>query len=199
MRDTKRIGSVLEANAEYTGGGIYRYTAKINADGVTRWLLGSSDWDVIYLMDEDPDSTEDSWYNEWSDAHTVRILADDYYYTALNDMLTWIIENRPSGNYAVGEIKEILEDELSFRDGYVDDEDEDTSKDRKVTMAEFVKIYNAALTLMFNDIGGADNVIYGNDLTIHWNGIYCNCGDGASVYNNIIAGIEGVISEEGEV
>ena len=32
--------------------------------------------------------------------------------------------------------------------------------------------------------------IYGHDFTIHWNGIYCNVGDGATPANHIIPAIE---------
>lgn len=48
-----------------------------------------------------------------------------------------------------------------------------------------------------NEIEDEDE-IYGHDVTVHWHGLYCNCSNGAAVSNNIIPGIEGLISEYGE-
>ena len=73
--------------------------------------------------------------------------------------------------------------------------------DRKVSMTEFLKIYNKALGEMFENNDNddyEDNKIYGHDVTIHWNGIYCNVGDGATAYNHIISNIESVLEELGE-
>ena len=183
-----RYGTVTQANAEYTGGNIYRYTAKTS---LGLYMIGDSEWDCIYLVDSDPNATEDSWYSEWMDEHQVGDeLENDEYYKALREMLTWIIENEPDGNYAVNEIEDNLADEMKAWKG----EEEDGTTDRLVSKEEFLEIYNAALTLMFNDID--NSLIYGKDVTIHWNGIYCNCGDGATAYNHIIQGIQDVIDEE---
>ena len=67
-------------------------------------------------------------------------------------------------------------------------------KDRKVSMTEFLEIYNRAL----EEEDLTESGIYGKDVTIHWNGIYCNVGDGATAYNYIISSIEDVIEENGE-
>lgn len=182
-------GTVIDAIATYTGGGIYRYTARTTED---KWLLGNSEWDCVYLVDVDPDEDERSWYDEWFDDHVVETLEDEDYYSALEDMLGWIIRNQPDGNYSSLEIEHILESELANRK----DPEEETGE-RLVSMQEFIDIYNAAVTLMFAEVGNADDMIYGKPLTIHWNGIYCDCGTGATIANNIIPGIEGVISEEG--
>ena len=71
---------------------------------------------------------------------------------------------------------------------------EKKTEDIEVSRQEFLDIYGLAM-----DSLGSDNCeLYGNDVTVHWHGIYCNCTDGAVAYNNIIARIENVIEEEGE-
>lgn len=67
-------------------------------------------------------------------------------------------------------------------------------KDIKVSMTDFLRIYNNALA----EDDYTKNGIYGKDVTIHWNGWYCSVGDGATAYNNIISNIESVIEENGE-
>ena len=75
--------------------------------------------------------------------------------------------------------------------------------DVRVSKADFLEMYQTALDVMFDNLekpngGELPNDIYGNDITVHWNGIYCNCGDGAVASNNIIPGIEGVLDEDDE-
>ena len=74
----------------------------------------------------------------------------------------------------------------------------DYKADKKVSRSEFIRAYNLALDEMFGNDNYEDNEIYGHDVTIHWNGIYCNVGDGATAYNHIISNIESVIEEDGE-
>ena len=63
--------------------------------------------------------------------------------------------------------------------------------DKQVTMKEFLEIYNKALA----EDDYYKSGIYGKDVTIHWNGIYCNVGDGATAYNHIICGLEDAMTE----
>lgn len=70
--------------------------------------------------------------------------------------------------------------------------------ERKVTREEFLRIYEEALDNMFSsdeDDAGEKYGIYGKDITIHWNGIYCSVSDGATAYNHIITAIEDAMSE----
>jgi len=71
---------------------------------------------------------------------------------------------------------------------------EKRTEDIEVSRSEFLDIYNLAM----EDLGSDNCELYGNDVTVHWHGIYCNCSDGAVACNNIIEGIKGVIEEEGE-
>lgn len=77
-------------------------------------------------------------------------------------------------------------------------------QDVLVPRKDFIEIYNKCVSRMFeeNERGIGDGPyekrIYGNDMTIHWNGMYCNCGSGAIIANEIIPGIEGVEDDEEE-
>lgn len=71
---------------------------------------------------------------------------------------------------------------------------EHESGDVKVTKREFLEVYEEAM----NDLGSDECECYGNDVTVHWHGIYCNCNDGAVAWNHIVSGIEGVIDEYGD-
>lgn len=77
--------------------------------------------------------------------------------------------------------------------------------DTRVSKLDFITIYNKALNeffdIMENNTGDEtpdeiDNKIYGHDFTVHWHGIYCNCGDGAAPSNYIIPAIEGICDED---
>lgn len=77
-------------------------------------------------------------------------------------------------------------------------------QDKQIPRKDFIEIYNKCVSRMFeeneNNIGDGpyEKRIYGNDMTVHWNGMYCNCGSGAIIANEIIPGIEGVEEDEEE-
>lgn len=71
---------------------------------------------------------------------------------------------------------------------------EKKTEDIKVSRQEFLDIYGLAMS----GLGSDKCELYGNEVTVHWHGIYCDCSDGAVAYNNIIAGIKNVIKEEDE-
>lgn len=68
------------------------------------------------------------------------------------------------------------------------------NEDIMLTRSEFLDIYCMAMESLGLDKCELD----GNDVTVHWNGICCDCGDGAASYNYIISNIEGVIEDEDE-
>lgn len=69
---------------------------------------------------------------------------------------------------------------------------EKQSGDTRVKRSEFLDIYNEAM----EDNGSDECELYGNNVTVHWHGIYCNCGDGATAWNYIVANIQNVIDED---
>ena len=82
-----------------------------------------------------------------------------------------------------------------------------TSEDVRVSKIDFLAIYQKALDEMFDimdkvtDERTPDDIpndIYGHDITIHWHGIYCNCGDGATPTNYIISAVEEMLEEYSE-
>lgn len=76
---------------------------------------------------------------------------------------------------------------------------ENPTADIELTCREFLSVYNAAVTDMFEreDNGDDKNEIYGYDVTVHWHGFYCNCEDGATVTNTVIDGVECCADELG--
>ena len=68
------------------------------------------------------------------------------------------------------------------------------NNDVRVKRSEFLEIYNEAM----NTLGADECELYGNDVTVHWHGIYCNCSDGATAWNHIVSNIESVIDEDGD-
>ena len=72
--------------------------------------------------------------------------------------------------------------------------------DQRVSRKEFLELYKAAMTMVnyYNGTEGTErfNHIYGYNVTVHWNGIYCDCSDGAIAWNHIVSNIEGVIDEK---
>ena len=72
------------------------------------------------------------------------------------------------------------------------------NNDVRVSRVDFLKIYDNALNEMFDAPEDEDNDIYGYDITVHWHGIYCNCGDGAIPCNHIIPAIMNCNEEDDE-
>ena len=68
---------------------------------------------------------------------------------------------------------------------------EHESGDVKVTRREFLEVYEEAM----DGLGSDECELYGNDVTVHWHGIYCNCSDGATAYEYIVSKINEVIKE----
>ena len=75
------------------------------------------------------------------------------------------------------------------------------SHDVRVSRTDFLEMYQKALDEFFDNMEKPNcdelpNDIYGKDFFVHWNGIYCNCGDGAAISNYLIPGIEGINEED---
>lgn len=77
-------------------------------------------------------------------------------------------------------------------------------QDVQIPRKDFIEIYEKCVAKMFEENergisnGPYEKRIYGNDTTVHWNGMYCNCGSGAIISNEIIGGIKGVEDDEEE-
>ena len=74
-------------------------------------MVGDTLWDEIEEVDADPDATEDSWYSEWMEEHSVKTYSSvpvDEYTELMNELVSWILKNKPDGNYSPSEIAEEL-------------------------------------------------------------------------------------------
>lgn len=69
------------------------------------------------------------------------------------------------------------------------------STDKRVSRVDFVEMWNTCCSKMWDEEeknienGPYTNKIYGTDVYVHWNGLYCDCTDGATVANNILPAI----------
>ena len=73
--------------------------------------------------------------------------------------------------------------------------------DVRVSKVDFVEMYQKAVDDFLDKMEEPNfdelpNDIEGYDVTVHWHGIYCNCGNGATPSNHLVPGIEDVISED---
>ena len=92
---------IKNAMATYTGGGIYIYYGQL-VDG-TFFRTGDCE-DFIEICNADT-SKEDADYCEFYEVHRVKTLNGEEYKVFWNEMLLWIIENKPEGNYQTYELE----------------------------------------------------------------------------------------------
>lgn len=93
--------NIKTATAIYTGGGIYIYYGELTNGNYFRAGDGE---DFIEICDADT-STDEADYTEFYDKHRIETLVDDQYKTFWNEMLDWIINNTPKGNYCLSELE----------------------------------------------------------------------------------------------
>lgn len=98
---------VIRANAEYTGGGIYIYTGQLDNGN---YFQTSTGWeDYVQELDADPEENWDENSDEmWQNEHLVEEHCGDEAMGILRQAMKYIIDNQPTGNYAVGEIEDNL-------------------------------------------------------------------------------------------
>lgn len=99
---------VVEANACYTGGGIYIYYGKFNNGN---YFFGDSEWDCVYECDADPDC-EEAGYNEWCDKHCIKEYVGKQYKKYLKQWYKWLLLHKPNGNYDLYEITRYIKEEI---------------------------------------------------------------------------------------
>lgn len=98
---------VIEANATYTGGGIYQYTGVFdNGNYFQTW----TDYeDYVQELNADPyENWDDNDDEQWQNEHMVA----EHYGSEATEILVaamrYIIANIPLGNYSVGEVEDAL-------------------------------------------------------------------------------------------
>ena len=108
-----KVDSIEYATPCYTGGGVYVYTGKLK-DG--NYFLGSDDWFsdkdnyfTFRIVNEDPDKfPDDCFFDEWQVEHLVKDLSIEENKELTKQVLNWIINNKPEGNYQIGDMQDLL-------------------------------------------------------------------------------------------
>jgi len=105
--------SIEYATPCYTGGGVYIYTGKLK-DG--NYFLGSDDWFseqnnyfTFRIVNEDPDKfPEDCLFDDWQTEHLVKDLSLEENKSFTKEVLNWVINNKPEGNYQISDMEGLL-------------------------------------------------------------------------------------------
>lgn len=92
---------IKNAVAEYTGGGCYVYFGELE-NGL--WFKGSDNWDSLAICDADT-STEESDEEYFYESHLIEDIEGEDYKVFFNEVLQWIIDNAPKGNYQAYELE----------------------------------------------------------------------------------------------
>lgn len=93
--------TIKNATAEYTGGGIYIYYGQLENGLFFRTV---DDW--LYISICDADTSDDSAeYEEFYHEHEVDDIQGYDYEDFFNNMILWIIHNKPNGNYNADELE----------------------------------------------------------------------------------------------
>ena len=96
--------TIKTATAQYTGGGIYIYYGKLD-NGL--FFRACDDWDSIEICNADT-GTEEADYSEFYEVHTIDSITGTEYVSFWNNMLYFILKNRPAGNYQEYELEKRL-------------------------------------------------------------------------------------------
>ena len=70
--------------------------------------------------------------------------------------------------------------------------------DIQLSRKDFIKLWDYGveqMDLVTESFSEENNLVYGNDMEMHWMGYFCNCFDGATVQNHIIPAIQSVDDE----
>ncbi len=93
---------IKNATACYTGGNIYIYYGELENGN---YFSTSDLWDFISILDEEPND-ENLENPEFFEEHEIECETDMILF---DNILQWIIDHAPAGNYQAGELRERLE------------------------------------------------------------------------------------------
>ena len=96
----REIPELMNANACYSGGGIYIYYGQL-VDG--RYFFADDFDPSITILDVDPIKAEE-WDAEFFEEHQVDCIYDENSNQLMQKILRYIMDNEPDGNYAMSEI-----------------------------------------------------------------------------------------------
>lgn len=92
---------IEHATADYTGGNIYVYHGKWD---IGQWFLADDDSEQIMIFDVDT-SGEEIFDPDYQELHHVASLFGRTYRKTFKDILDYVIQRRPSGNYDINELE----------------------------------------------------------------------------------------------
>lgn len=101
--------SITYVRPEYTGGGIYCFLGRLAQS--KRWFLAdTNNYDVRILNASPFTAGDDVWDASWQEAHLVKDLNPEEALNFFIEMLNWIREFSPSGNYLSEDMDTIREE-----------------------------------------------------------------------------------------
>lgn len=96
--------TIKNATAIYTGGGIYIYYGQLE-DG--SYFRACDEWDSISICNADT-STDEAEYAEFYNEHETESISGYDFAEHFNNIIHWILNNKPDGNYQAHELEERL-------------------------------------------------------------------------------------------
>lgn len=103
----------------YTGGGIYCFLGQLSNH---EWFMASDGEYDVMILDADPWAAVDPvsgddlcWFYEWQEPHLVKQLDDDESLEFFENMLMWVKENEPKGNYLMSDLEWVLDEVLELK------------------------------------------------------------------------------------
>lgn len=105
MKGEKEMAKIINATADYTGGGCYLYTGDL---GCGLYFMAATDWmDYVLILNADPnDDIELASTDEWQNEHRWAEMTGSDAERFLGEVFDFIIINAPDGNYCTGDIIE---------------------------------------------------------------------------------------------
>ncbi len=100
------MANIASATAWYTGGGIYIYTGMTDAGDY--FMTNDEAEDYVGFYNADASNLDESDYEEWQNAHRIGEYSGQDARNFYKEILRWVIENHPYGNYAEGELENRL-------------------------------------------------------------------------------------------
>ena len=188
--------TIKTATADYTGGGIYIYYGELE-NGL--YFRTADEWQSISICDADT-STEDADYSEFFELHQIDELQNEDYKRFFNNMLVWINNNRPSGNYNIGELEQrviLNEPQQTTREQI----EELENKLRKLKRIDELESFLNHMQTTFNNLMGDDctsetvDRFYNMPFTISFNGKTIRIDNGADAFQEIESTIERELDE----
>ena len=98
------MDSIIKATAICSGGGIYIYMGQLSDESY--FIADDSFMEYVEFYNADPyENIDESLYESWQKIHRIGGYSGDKAREFLNNALSWIIKNKPEGNYLSEEVE----------------------------------------------------------------------------------------------